>query len=197
MTGLPNARSLQGQFDREVARAHRSSGNFQVLMLDLDGFKQVNDTFGHKAGDKMLTEIGRVIRSQLREYDFLARYAGDEFVAIIPNTTGEAVNELCQRIEKAVEDFELPVGNDVATVGVSIGAAIYPYSGEAFDQLLIAADKEMYGAKTRRKQVEHQFKMIPRPKKPLEFDMPITVGIDDIDTVLDVDEESIYATGAN
>jgi len=193
MTGLPNARSLQSQFDREVARAHRSSGNFQILMLDLDGFKQVNDTFGHKAGDRMLAETGRIIKSQLREYDFLARYAGDEFVAIIPNTTGDAVTELCRRIENAVEDFELPVGDGVAAVGVSIGAAVYPYSGEAFDQLLIAADKEMYAAKTRRKQVGHQSKMIPKPNEPLELDMPISVGSDDIDTVFDVDEESIYA----
>lgn len=197
MTGLPNARSLQSQFEREVARAHRSSSSFQVLMLDLDGFKQVNDTFGHKAGDQMLMEVGRVIKAQLREYDFLARYAGDEFVAIIPNSTGALVNELCRRIEKAVDDFELVIGNGVATVGVSIGAAVYPYSGEAFDQLLIAADKEMYAAKTRRKHDEPSFKMIPKPDRPLDFDMPIALDIDDIDTVLDNDEESVCATALN
>jgi len=193
MTGLPNARSLQGQFDREVARAQRSSGSFQVLMLDLDGFKQVNDTFGHKTGDTMLIEIGRVIKSQLREYDFLARYAGDEFVAIIPNTSGDDINELCLRIEKSVENFELAVGADLATVGVSIGAAVYPYSGEGFDQLLIAADKEMYAAKARRKLGERQFPTIPKPERPLDFDMPIAADIYDIDTLFDVDEGSVYA----
>jgi diguanylate cyclase (GGDEF)-like protein len=197
MTGLPNARSLQGQFDREVARAHRSSGSFQVLMLDLDGFKQVNDTFGHKTGDKMLIEIGRVIKSQLREYDFLARYAGDEFVAIIPNTTGEDVIELCLRIEKSVEDFELVVGDDVANVGVSIGAAVYPHSGDGFDQLLIAADKEMYATKARRKLAERQFATIPRPERPLDFDMPIAVDIYDIDTVFDIDEKSVYTAAVD
>jgi len=86
MTGLPNARSLQIQFEKEVARASRSDTSFQLLMLDLDGFKAVNDCFGHKVGDEMLKEIGQVIGEQLRDYDFLARYGGDEFVALIPET---------------------------------------------------------------------------------------------------------------
>ena len=70
MTGLPNARSLQMQYEREVARARRGGNTFQVLMLDLDGFKKVNDTFGHKAGDQMLVEIGRVIKEQLESTIF-------------------------------------------------------------------------------------------------------------------------------
>ncbi|MEO7539935.1 MAG: HD domain-containing phosphohydrolase, partial [Pyrinomonadaceae bacterium] len=87
MTGLPNARSLQMQFEKEVGRASRSSSSFQLLMLDLDGFKSVNDSFGHKVGDDILTEVGKVIRGELRDYDFLARYGGDEFVALIPDTS--------------------------------------------------------------------------------------------------------------
>ena len=90
---------------------------------------------------------------QLRDYDFLARYAGDEFVAIIPETDKKAVSELCERIEKAVIAYKLPVGEDhFASVGVSLGAASYPQNGESFDQVVVAADKAMYAVKGVRKQ---------------------------------------------
>ena len=152
MTTLPNARSLQIQFEKEIARAQRNGSSFQILMLDLDGFKAVNDTFGHKAGDRLLKEISIVMRKQLRDYDFLARYAGDEFVAIIPETTPEAVRDLCQRMEKAVENYKLPTeGGGIANVGVSLGASAFPNAGETLDQLIIAADKAMYAVKGRRK----------------------------------------------
>jgi diguanylate cyclase (GGDEF)-like protein/putative nucleotidyltransferase with HDIG domain len=191
MTELPNARSLQVQFDREVARAHRTGSTFQILMLDLDGFKQVNDNFGHKVGDRMLVEISSVIRGQLREYDFLARYAGDEFVALIPDTSADSIHELNARIESAVDEFVLELGDATASVGVSIGAATYPYSGRSFDELLIAADKAMYSAKSRRKRKRRAGLLIPRPERPLELDMPAAVDIDDIDTLVEVDDEHI------
>lgn len=153
ITGLPNARSLQAEFEKEVKRSARNDSTFQLLMLDLDGFKAVNDTFGHKVGDKLLTAIGGVIRAQLRDYDFLARYAGDEFVALIPGGDADGVGELCQRIQAAVTEFGLAVTeDDAARVGVSIGSASYPAQGESFDQLIIFADKAMYGDKAARKQ---------------------------------------------
>ncbi len=155
MTGLPNARSLQIQFEKESARSDRNDGKFQVLMLDLDGFKDVNDTFGHKIGDKLLKEVSKVMRGQMRDYDFLARYAGDEFVGIIPETDNRSIQELCQRIEKSVANFLLPIGDGrFAKVGISVGAASYPASGKMLDQLLIAADKAMYEVKTRRKRLK-------------------------------------------
>jgi len=162
-------------------------------MLDLDGFKQVNDTFGHKVGDRMLVEVSRVIRGQLREYDFLARYAGDEFVIIVPDTSDGSVSELCTRIEKAVKGFALEVGDDRASVGVSIGSATFPHSGEAFDNLLIAADKAMYSTKAKRKGAENHTKMIPKPSLPLDIAMPIGIDPDDIETLVDVDETHIYS----
>jgi len=152
MTGLPNVRSLQMQFEREMSRASRSNNSFQLLMMDLDGFKAVNDTFGHKIGDRLLREIGHTISEQLREYDFLARYGGDEFVALIPSTAGEDVGELRERIARAVTEFKLETHNgQFASVGVSIGAASYPENGTSFDQLVIAADRTMYSEKTTRK----------------------------------------------
>jgi diguanylate cyclase (GGDEF)-like protein/putative nucleotidyltransferase with HDIG domain len=153
ITGLPNARSLRLEFDKEVKRAIRNDSSFQILMLDLDGFKAVNDNYGHKLGDQFLTALGGVIRNELRDYDFLARYAGDEFVALIPETDGQAVQELCKRIEGAVDGFAIEVTpGEVAKVGVSIGSSTFPSGGESFDQLIISADKAMYTRKALRKQ---------------------------------------------
>ena len=92
----------------------------------------------------MLREVAGLLHAQFREYDFLARYAGDEFVAIIPNTTTADVFDLCRRIEAAVSEFSLKFGDREARVGVSIGSAGFPHAGDSFDQLLISADKKMY-----------------------------------------------------
>lgn len=154
MTGLPNARSLRMHFEREVSRSDRSGTGFQVLMLDLDGFKAVNDNFGHKVGDQMLLDVGQIILDQLREYDFLARYGGDEFVAIIADADDAIVVDLCDRIERAVSAFRLDIGNGTtASVGISPGAAYYGANGESFDDMIVAADKAMYERKSRRKMI--------------------------------------------
>ncbi len=153
MTGLPNARSLQMHFEKEIGRAARAGNSIQVLVMDLDGFKAVNDTFGHKVGDEMLREVGKVIGEQLRDYDFLSRYGGDEFVAVIPEANNDVVADLCTRIEKAVCEFRLPIADAdrYASVGVSLGSASYPQQGETFDQMIVAADKAMYLRKSSRK----------------------------------------------
>lgn len=152
LTGLPNARGLQIQFEKEVGRARRSGDPMQLLMLDLDGFKAVNDTFGHKAGDTLLRKVGGIIQAELRDYDFLARYGGDEFVALVPETDSSDVIELCARIETAVASYALSVDGETASVGVSVGSACFPAQGESFEQLLIAADKAMYRTKAFHKQ---------------------------------------------
>jgi diguanylate cyclase (GGDEF)-like protein len=153
LTGLPNARAMYVRYEQEAARARRTGRPFQVVMLDLDEFKAVNDTFGHKTGDRMLREVGRILQAQLREYDFLARYAGDEFVAIVQDLSAEQTSELRERIERAVSKFSLHVrGDKHARVGISVGSASYGVHGETLDQLLIAADEAMYSAKSFHKQ---------------------------------------------
>ncbi len=152
LTGLPNARSLHIRFEEEVSRAQRNGRPFQVIMLDLDDFKLVNDTFGHKIGDRMLREVAALVHEQLREYDFLARYAGDEFVAIVPDLNSPQVDELRERIERAVSGFSINVRSQgKARVGISVGASIYGVDGETLDQLLVAADQAMYRAKSKHK----------------------------------------------
>jgi diguanylate cyclase (GGDEF)-like protein len=149
LTGLPNARYLALRFEEEAARARRTDRAFQVVMLDLDEFKTVNDTYGHKVGDKMLREVAHIIEGQLREYDFLARYAGDEFVALVQEVVGAQVEELCARIEHAVSKFSLAVGkNRFAHVGISVGTATFGIDGETLDQLVVAADDAMYRMKS-------------------------------------------------
>lgn len=211
MTNLPNARCLQLHFENEVARAKRNVSEFQLIMLDLDGFKLVNDTYGHKVGDMLLREVSKVMRAQLREYDFLARYAGDEFVAIIPDTSNEGIQELCQRLEKAVLGFKLPVGDGRFTgVGVSLGSAGYPKSGETLDQIIIAADKMMYSVKAQHKmqrntpQVE---KIVPVEHLiPVEHIIPVEhvitessfkdLEISDDTFIVELDESHIISSNA-
>lgn len=152
LTGLPNGRYLALRFEEEAARARRMGRSFQVMMLDLDDFKLVNDTFGHKVGDKMLREVALIIQRQLREYDFLARYAGDEFVAVVQELVGSQVEELRARIESAVAKFSLHVrGDKRARVGISIGTATFDTDGTTLDQLLVAADQAMYRVKSSHK----------------------------------------------
>jgi diguanylate cyclase (GGDEF)-like protein len=197
MTNLPNARSLQMQFEKETARASRSGTNFQLLMLDLDGFKAVNDTFGHKAGDKLLKELARIMTDQLRDYDFLARYAGDEFVVIVPETDQEGIRELSQRIEKAVNEFVLPLGEGkCARVGISIGSACYPNHGETLDQIIIHADKGMYEVKAQRKQSR-----ITQLLPPLSQSVPETAPCEDFvpdeNFIVELDESHIISSAIN
>ncbi|MBA3513399.1 MAG: diguanylate cyclase [Pyrinomonadaceae bacterium] len=165
LTGLPNARYLALRFEEEVSRVRRTGRSFQVVMLDLDDFKIVNDTFGHKVGDKMLREMARIIQTQLREYDFLARYAGDEFVAVVQELVGSQVEELRTRIEDAVSQFSLHLGPDRrARVGISIGTATYGSDGESLDQLLIAADQAMYQVKYAHKLKQATRTLVPSAK---------------------------------
>jgi diguanylate cyclase (GGDEF)-like protein/putative nucleotidyltransferase with HDIG domain len=152
LTALPNARRLHVRFEEEVSRARRTGHPFQVIMLDLDDFKLVNDTFGHKLGDRMLREVAGLVQAQLREYDFLARYAGDEFVAIVNDATVQQVEELRERIEKIVSGFSIDVrGQGRARVGISVGSSVFGVDGETLDQLLVAADQAMYRAKSTHK----------------------------------------------
>lgn len=198
MTGLPNARSLQIQFEKEVARSSRGGSSFQLLMLDLDGFKAVNDSYGHKAGDAMLREVSRVIREQLRDYDFLARYGGDEFVALVPETAPGDVVDLCNRIEEAVCAFKLPVGNSkTASVGVSLGAAGYPTHGENFDEMVAAADKIMYSRKQSRKKFALTHNIGQQAPRPTLDDFAPIAGPSDGSLIVELDERHVISTAVN
>ncbi|MFL6466753.1 MAG: diguanylate cyclase [Pyrinomonadaceae bacterium] len=191
MTGLANSRSLRSHFEKEVMRSGRSGKRFQLLVMDLDGFKSVNDSFGHKTGDKMLKAVSIAIRDQLREYDFLARYGGDEFVAIIPETDNENINSLNERINDAVNELRLEVeGGLFAQVGISLGSASFPEHGESLDGLIEAADKAMYIAKEANRR---------RRKQQRNDDLTVQLGLVELDSesysiIEDVEIEELTAT---
>lgn len=153
LTGLPNSRCMSLHFEQEVARARRTGSPFHVIMLDLDDFKQVNDSFGHRVGDQLLRDVSQIMKAQLREYDFLARYGGDEFVLIVQGLSHNLAEDLCERMEKSVSSYWLEAGADdrQARVGLSAGIAVYGEDGETLDQLLVAADHAMYLVKARHK----------------------------------------------
>jgi diguanylate cyclase (GGDEF)-like protein/putative nucleotidyltransferase with HDIG domain len=148
ITGLPNHRALKERLDTEIERARQCDGTVSALMLDLDHFKDFNDAFGHAAGDEALREIAGILRSCLRPRDFAARYAGEEFVVLLPATTPDDGMTAANRILEAVAGL---AGNTETSlpspVTVSIGVAAFPEHGGDRDQLLQAADLAMYVAK--------------------------------------------------
>ena len=146
LTGLPNARSICAHLDNELARSERSGQPLAVVLCDLNGFKTVNDNFGHLVGNKLLEEIARNFRTVCREYDLVGRLGGDEFVLVLPEFTTTTIKELLPRVELAVvEAGRIVCGKKVVTV--SVGAAFYPQNGRTAEELLSEADRAMYEAK--------------------------------------------------
>ena len=155
LTGMPNARALHFQFAQESNRASRLDTPLSVLMMDLDGFKKINDTYGHHAGNDFLIGIAKVIGNELRSYDYLARYAGDEFVALLPGATEEAVEDLIWRIHRAVEAYQLPSKEGFqARAGISLGSARFSLEANSLERLLRISDRRMYKNKQLRRQYE-------------------------------------------
>lgn len=150
ITALPNARALRYRIEDDIDRARRHRDIFSVVMMDLDGFKGVNDRFGHQAGDYLLMELARLLLAQVRSSDFVSRYAGDEFVAIV-HAGPEETQELVRRIQRKIDRQDFGFGITGGTIGISIGFATFGIDGETFDELLIAADRAMYTNKARRK----------------------------------------------
>jgi diguanylate cyclase (GGDEF)-like protein/putative nucleotidyltransferase with HDIG domain len=150
LTGLPNARALRYRFEEEADSARRHRDVFSVVMMDLDGFKAVNDRLGHQAGDNLLKELSRLLLFQVRTTDFISRYAGDEFVAILQVGPDE-VAELVGRIQKAIDRQDFGFGGSNIFIGISAGWATFGIDGDTLDELLLAADRAMYTDKAKRK----------------------------------------------
>ena len=148
LTGLPNARSLFVQLDSELARSRRTGASLAVLVLDLDGFKDVNDRFGHLAGNKVLQMIAEGLRNSCRDCDSAARMGGDEFVVIVAGASHEEIAAKSRQLHQVTREVGLVLyQQDI--LSVSIGEACFPDDGADAEQLLAAADKRMYEAKQR------------------------------------------------
>src|SRR5206468_3777741 len=126
-----NSRAIYLQAAKEINRCRRDESTLTVLMMDLDRFKQVNDTHGLRAGSRMLGELGPLIARTLRPTDFVARYGGDEFFALLPETGYEQAEQIIQAVEEAVNRHQMEVdGGVTVSVGISIGAAELGRDGE-------------------------------------------------------------------
>jgi diguanylate cyclase len=146
LTDLPNRRLLEDRLDQALAQANRTESKVGVFVLDLDHFKEVNDTFGHRVGDIALREVVARLGSRLRVSDTLARSGGDEFTVVSQVDNAEGARVLLSALESALSEPILVEGEQVRT-GLSIGLALYPDDGSNPDQLHAAADRAMYAAK--------------------------------------------------
>jgi diguanylate cyclase (GGDEF)-like protein/putative nucleotidyltransferase with HDIG domain len=150
LTGLPNARSLFLHLDSEIARARRNGSTLSVLVTDLDGFKAVNDRFGHLEGNKVLKVVAQGFKDSCREYDYVARMGGDEFVLVLPGLrTADLHAKLARLSHLAVTAGREVVGEEV--LGISVGRAQFPEDGADAETLLAEADKRMYRVKQAQK----------------------------------------------
>jgi diguanylate cyclase (GGDEF)-like protein len=145
LTGLPNRRAVQEALKRMIAQAGRTLAPMAVLLLDLDHFKQINDTYGHDRGDAVLAAVGEVLASALRTSDFVGRNGGEEFVALLPDTGVEGAMEAAEKLRTAIGRLTLP-GID-RPVTASVGAAVYPHTAADAESLLRLADRALYAAK--------------------------------------------------
>ncbi len=145
LTGLPNRRAVQEALKRMVAQAGRTLAPMAVLLLDLDHFKQINDTYGHDRGDAVLSAVGDVLAGALRTSDFVGRNGGEEFVALLPDTGIEGAMEAAEKLRTAIGRLALP-GID-RPISASVGAAVYPHTAADAESLLRLADRALYAAK--------------------------------------------------
>ena len=147
LTNLPNRRMFTEHFKRLLALKRREVGSFSVLLMDFDDFKQINDTYGHDAGDFVLVEMARRMAELVRDSDCLARLGGDEFGLLLGQSVSfEGTEMVCRKL---VETFEAPIIFDGAELRTSpsIGIALYPFDGDAQDTLYKVADLALYQAK--------------------------------------------------
>ena len=145
LTGLFNRSYFFTALEREIARGDRSGRAFCLVMLDLDDLKSVNDRFGHIAGDQVLRSVSEIVRSGVRKIDVAARYGGDEFVALLPETDPTGGWVLAEKVRLTVAEQGMPGVEPGPTV--SVGVVSYPADGRSADALLVSADRAMYASK--------------------------------------------------
>ena len=147
LTGLGNARHFHQQLDQELKRAQRYGHPVTLLMLDSDSLKSINDRYGHETGDRHIRQLAQVVLSCLRESDIAFRYAGDEFMVLLPETPASGGLQLAERIRAEVERGGLAVDDARVKTTVSVGVATFPSQAASSDELIRSADTAMYSAK--------------------------------------------------
>lgn len=148
LTQLFNRRYLEETLEREIRRSARAHHTIGVILFDIDQFKQVNDRWGHAAGDVLLQRVGRVAREQIRGGDIACRYGGDEFVLVLPEASRQATRQRAEALREAMKEIRAEYeGQALARITISVGIALYPQHGSHGEALIHAADQALYRAK--------------------------------------------------
>ena len=147
LTSLFNRGFFFAALEREIARSARSGRGFCLLMMDLDELKSINDRLGHFHGDRVLNAVGQVVSEGVRRIDTAARYGGDEFVVLLPETDPTGAFVLAEKIRIGVNDLELDLPDDTVKPSMSVGVVSFPDDGQTADELMISADRAMYTSK--------------------------------------------------
>ena len=149
MTGLNNYRYFDNRLREEIKRAQRTGGMVSLIMLDIDHFKNYNDSLGHQSGDEALRKLGLLLKNTAREDDIVNRYGGEEFTVILPGIEKSSIAVLAERLRKTVEeeDFFKQNVQPGGSLTISLGAAAYPDDADSVDQLIARADQALYISK--------------------------------------------------
>jgi diguanylate cyclase (GGDEF)-like protein len=148
LTGLFNRKHIMELLEREISRSRRYGRPITVLMLDIDHFKQVNDSYGHQAGDAVMCRLSAVLRGMVRDVDFVGRYGGEEFLVLLPDSDCQSGAETAERIRRKVQDLEIIANHQKISVTLSIGVSSHPQMGRDSDALICMADEALYQAKS-------------------------------------------------
>jgi diguanylate cyclase (GGDEF)-like protein len=149
LTGLYNRRYLVEFLQREWIRARRREGSLGVIMIDLDHFKRINDSFGHPVGDYVLTAISALLRMHIRSSDIVCRYGGEEFALVLPDASLESVKRRAGEMQAAIARLDLRHGEaPLGRITASLGVAMFPDHADSPDSVLQAADGALYAAKS-------------------------------------------------
>ena len=156
LTSLPNTRFMVSHLNGELARAERLSTEVSLLVLDLDDFKEINDTYGHHVGDRALRDVANVLRTVIRPYDICVRYAGDEFIVVLAGCGFDEAENKRKELQDAIGEmtFEARAGAGIP-LSISAGSAVFPHDGDSYESLLAKADSRMYRDKVARKRQTH------------------------------------------
>jgi len=147
LTGLHNRRAFYQISETESQKLSRYDKDFSVIMLDIDNFKKINDTYGHHTGDKLLELVANSIKENIRECDYIFRLGGDEFVIFLPETHGEYAYQLAQRIRTNISKLDLNHDNNKTPISCSIGISSYRKDDQDLDAVVRRADAALYEVK--------------------------------------------------
>ncbi|MCB1189088.1 MAG: diguanylate cyclase [Leptospiraceae bacterium] len=157
LTGIMNRRFFLQAIDKEIERTQRYGNRFSLIILDIDHFKKVNDTYGHSAGDEVIVSITQIVNKNLRKVDIFARYGGEEFIICLPETDYPNAMNVAERIRQNIEDNFIPYDDKKISCTVSIGVTNFHENGDTYDKIFQRADAALYLAKNQgRNQVVYQ-----------------------------------------